>query len=121
MTLTSPEDQIYEWNEQVGSIIFNRLVYHAVDDAGNEFIYNEIMLQNVALEAENFTFFVVQKPMSVLGVEPIESLEYDVDSQLLFVNGQLAIMTDEKPSSVIMTTADNPNLLKTIQDTTMSP
>ncbi|MHA1929261.1 MAG: hypothetical protein ACTSV2_11865, partial [Candidatus Thorarchaeota archaeon] len=118
MTLVSPEDQIYEWNEQLGSIVFNRLVYHVVDAEGNEFVYNEITLQNVALEAESITFFVAQRPMSVLGVEPIESIEYDIDSHLLFVNGQLALMTDEKPSSVIMTTADNPNLLETIQDTT---
>ncbi|MHA1480821.1 MAG: hypothetical protein ACTSQZ_05320 [Candidatus Thorarchaeota archaeon] len=116
MTLISPEDQHYEWTTQVGSVIFKRLVYHATDDSGKEYIYNEISLQNVALESTDFTFFAAQRPMSIVGVEPIESLEYDSDKRLLFVNGFLSLMIDSAPSSVVMGTANNPNLIQVISD-----
>jgi len=116
MALISPEDQHYEWTTQIGSIIFRRLVYHATDDSGKEYIYNEISLQNVSLESTDFTFFAAQRPMSNVGVEPIESLGYDPEKRALFVNGFLSLMIDTPPTSVVMSTANNPNLIQVISD-----
>jgi hypothetical protein len=113
LQLFSPDDQIYEWSTSIGPIEYSRLIYH-VSENEEEAIFNEIQLKNVSLEKVKFTFYVAIRPTSVLGVEPIESLEYDPTTSCVYSNGVLALMTDQQPVSVIFSTADNPNLLSSI-------
>jgi hypothetical protein len=113
LQLYTPDDQIYEWSTSIGPIEFSRLIYH-VSENEDEAIFNEIQLKNVSLEEVKFTFYVAIRPTSVLGVEPIESLEYNPTESCVYSNGLLALMTDQQPVSVILSTADNPNLLSSI-------
>lgn len=99
LRLVSSDDQVYEWKTHSKSIEFTRLVYHVVKD-GAEYIYNEINLQNHDLDNAKFTFYALIRPMSVLGFEPIESIQYDAKRRQLYVNGLLALMFDASPIAV---------------------
>ena len=101
LRLVSTEDQLYEWRTDIHSVEFVRLLYHAEDD-GVEYVHNEIVLRNIALEDTTITFYTVLRPMSVLGFEPIESLEFDAQTNQVFVNEQLAIHADIAPSAVYL-------------------
>ncbi|MFX1416474.1 MAG: hypothetical protein ACFFC0_06655, partial [Promethearchaeota archaeon] len=57
------------------------------------------------------TFYLAVRPLSVRGVEPIESLAFHPEKRHLYANGLLAVVLDKEPNSVVMTTADNTNLL----------
>ena len=61
--LVSSEDQLYEWRTEIKSVEFVRLVYH-VKKGDEEFLFNEIMLRNIALEKTEATFYVSVRPMS---------------------------------------------------------
>jgi hypothetical protein len=100
LKLVSSEDQVYEWTTYIRSVEFTRLVYHVVRD-GVEYIYNEINLRNHGLEDTKFTFFVLVRPMSVLGVEPIEHIQYEASGQRLYVNRLLALLFDKMPDGVL--------------------
>jgi hypothetical protein len=100
LKLVSSEDQVYEWKTDVKSTEFTRLVYHVTRD-GAEYIYNEIILRNHGLENAQFTFFVLVRPMSVLGIEPIESIQYDASHQQLYINRLLALMFGKMPDAVV--------------------
>jgi hypothetical protein len=99
LKLLSSEDQVYEWKTHIKSVEFTRLVYHVKKD-GAEYIYNEINLINHGLEDTKFTYYVVIRPMSVLGVEPIELIEYSTADRRVYVNGLLALMFDKVPVAV---------------------
>ncbi|TFG29288.1 hypothetical protein EU528_09905 [Candidatus Thorarchaeota archaeon] len=109
LKLVSTEDQLYEWTTQIKSVEFTRLVYHVMKD-NSEYVYNEIVLRNIGLEKTTFSFFVAVRPMSPLGIEPIEISEYDTTRQMLFVNGNLALMVNKSPSASVMGAADDPTL-----------
>jgi len=115
LVLLSTEDQIYEWKTQLGPVGFSRLVYHVKQDR-SEAVYNEIQIRNLSLVGVTFTFYCVLRPMSVRGVEPIEAIEYDSPRRAVYANGMLAILLDHDPYSILMTTADNPNLVKTMNE-----
>ncbi|MGY5874664.1 MAG: hypothetical protein RTU30_02865 [Candidatus Thorarchaeota archaeon] len=106
LSLVSPADQVFEWSASTGPISFTRLIYHATQGE-KEAIYNEVFIQNRALEDVAFTFYVALRPMSALGVEPIEDIEYISSTRELYSNGLLALVVEESPSSTIMDTADN--------------
>jgi hypothetical protein len=99
LKLVSSEDQVYEWKTHIKSVEFTRLVYHVEKD-GVEYIYNEINLRNHGLERTKFTFYVLIRPMSVLGVEPIELIEYNAKNRNLYVNRFLSLMFDKVPDAV---------------------
>ncbi len=99
--LVSTEDQLYEWTRHIGSIEFNRLIYH-VKKNQNEFIYNEVVLRNNGLEKATITFFVVIRPMSVFGFEPIERIEFDSESRAIFVNNHLSLMFTNNPHTIFL-------------------
>ena len=99
--LVSTDDQLYEWKKHLESIEFNRLIYH-VKKNENEFIYNEVVLRNHGLEEATITFFLVIRPMSVLGFEPIERIELQSESRLVFVNDYLSLILEKEPQAVIM-------------------
>ena len=109
LSLISPEDQLYEWSTTAGSVDFSRLMYH-VEFEKFEAILNEVHLKNRTLDSTNFTFYVALRPMSSLGVEPIETLVYDENSGRLYANGYLALVLHQKPTAVYMSTADDRNL-----------
>ncbi|MFW9932050.1 MAG: hypothetical protein ACFFDR_05275 [Candidatus Thorarchaeota archaeon] len=111
--LVSLEDQMYEWIIAIGPVTFQRLVYHAAK-GDQEFIINEINIQNAALEPVDFTFFAALRPTSVNGVLPISSLVYDPSTLCLYSNEYLAIKLDRSPSTLAMSTFDDPNLEQTI-------
>ncbi len=115
LVLLSTEDQIYEWKTQLGPVEFSRLVYHVKQDR-SEAVYNEIQIRNLSLVGVTFTFYCVLRPMSVRGVEPIEAIEYDSPRRAVYANGLLAVLLDHDPYSILMTTADNPNLIKTMSE-----
>ncbi len=110
LRLVSPEDQVYEWSITLGPIEFTRLIYY-VNDGNNEAVFNEVKVRNLALEEKNFDFVVILKPLSPLGFEPIESIEFDSANNVLYSNGCLACLMNEAPSAVAITTCDNPNLI----------
>jgi hypothetical protein len=114
LSLISSNDQIYEWTSSIGSIDFSRLIYHAEHNT-SEFILNEIHVKNRTLKPINFTFYVAVRPMSFLGVEPIESITYDDKLGKLYVNGFLTLIHQIKPTAVFLSTADDPNLLRLIK------
>ncbi|MFW9910467.1 MAG: hypothetical protein ACFFEF_18065, partial [Candidatus Thorarchaeota archaeon] len=114
LNLVSIDDQIYEWNAEKRAIELDRLIYHAEDD-NKEYIINEIVLRNVSLEDASFTFFVVLRPFSIRGVEPIETLAFDTSKNSLYANGLLALVADRGPSSIIMDVFDNPDLINAVQ------
>ncbi|MFW9835440.1 MAG: hypothetical protein ACFFEK_15675, partial [Candidatus Thorarchaeota archaeon] len=85
LRLVSSEDQLYEWKTDVRSVEFTRLVFHAEHDE-IEYLYNEIVVKNIALEETSITFYVVIRPMSVLGFEPIEHVKFDYETNKVYVN-----------------------------------
>ncbi|TFH08878.1 MAG: hypothetical protein E4H14_05580 [Candidatus Thorarchaeota archaeon] len=113
MKLVSTEDQLYEWKVQIKSVEFVRLVYHIMKD-NSEYVYNEIILRNLGLEKATCSFCIVVRPMSPLGVEPIETIEYDSSRQTLFVNDNLALMVNKKPTAIVMCEGNDPDLPKTV-------
>ena len=117
LSLVSPEDQIFEWKTIRGPIEFSRHIYH-VSRNGKEAVYNEVLVKNHSLTRASFIFHAVLRPMSVRGVEPIETLEFDKEKCNLYANGLLAFSTDVQPSSVVLSTGDNPNLSEAIMTQT---
>ncbi|MBD3404719.1 MAG: hypothetical protein GF411_01130 [Candidatus Lokiarchaeota archaeon] len=117
--LISSSDQIYQWTKQVGAVQFTRYVYHT-KRGDKEAIVNEIHLQNLSMEKLTCSFYIALRPLSVLGVEPISSTHFDEQKGALFGNRELAIIAKTKPTSVIMQSADNPNLPDNIVQTSNS-
>jgi len=109
LKLVSTQDQLYEWKTQIKSVEFARLVYHVTKD-NSEYVFNEIILRNLGLEKTTFSFYAVVRPMSPLGVELIETAEYDSKRKNLFVNNNLAFMVNKKPSAIIMSEGDDVDL-----------
>ena len=109
LKLVSTEDQLYEWKTQIKSVEFARLVYHVTKD-NSEYVYNEIIIRNQGLEKTTFSFYAVVRPMSPLGIELIEAAEYNSSKRMLFVNSNLALMVDKKPSAIIMCEGDDVDL-----------
>ncbi|MFW9892075.1 MAG: hypothetical protein ACFFFO_07735 [Candidatus Thorarchaeota archaeon] len=114
LRLVSSEDQLYEWRTEIKSIDFVRLIYH-VKQGDEEFLYNEIVLRNIALEMKEITFYVVIRPMDPWGIDPIEDIRYDEEQNRVIVNGIPALQFDNSPSSVILTEADNEDIPELIQ------
>ncbi|MHA2353172.1 MAG: hypothetical protein ACXABX_08645, partial [Candidatus Thorarchaeota archaeon] len=114
LKLVSPEDQLYEWRTDVQSVEFTRLLYHVKRD-GVEHLHNEVILKNIDLEKTTLTFFVVLRPMSVLGFEPIEDLEFNASTNQLIANKFLALQADMAPSAVYMIEADDVTIPEIIQ------
>lgn len=110
MNLVSVDDQMYEWKIALGPIEFDRLLYHVVE-GDKEYIFNEIVLRNVSLEPQEFTFYVSMRPFSIRGVEPIESINSNEKGTHLFVNSTLALIADRPPDVLVMDSFDNPNLM----------
>jgi len=115
LKLVSSDDQVYEWKAHIKSVEFTRLVYHVVR-ADAEYIYNEINLRNHDLNNTKFTFYVLIRPMSVLGIEPIESIQYDASRRRLYVNGNLALMFDTMPFAVVIGEAFDPEFPQTVMN-----
>ena len=113
LKLVSTEDQLYEWRTQIKSVEFTRLVYHVTKD-NLEYIHNEIVLRNHGLEKTTFTFYAIVRPMSPLGVEPIEMVDYDNSRQKLFVNGNLAMMVNKKPAAIVICEGNDEDLPTTV-------
>jgi len=113
LTLLSAEDQVYEWRTSLGPVEFSRLVYHSSEE-NNEAIYNEIQIRNISLERAKLTFYVAVRPMSVKGMEPIETAEYNQSKKTVYTNGLFAMRMAREPKSVYMTMADNPELATVI-------
>ncbi len=107
--LVSSEDQLYEWRTEIKSVEFVRLVYH-VKKGDEEFLYNEIMLRNIALEKTEATFYVAVRPISPWGVDPIEEIEYNKSKNRIIVNGIPALQFAIPPSVVILAEADNEDI-----------
>jgi hypothetical protein len=114
LKLVSPEDQLYEWKTDIQSVYFVRLLYHVEQD-GAEYIYNEVIMKNIALEETKTTFYTTLRPMSVLGFEPIEKVEYDKKTNQIFANDVLAIHFDITPSSVYIVEANDTKITEVIQ------
>ncbi|MFW9966980.1 MAG: hypothetical protein ACFFEA_07485 [Candidatus Thorarchaeota archaeon] len=117
LTLISPEDQIFEWKVIRGPIEFSRHIYHVVDN-DEEAVYNEILVKNHSLNEASFVFYAALRPMSVRGVEPIETLEFDKAKRRLYANDFLAFSVDKSPDSIVLTTGDNPKLSETVMTQT---
>ena len=117
LNLLSSQDQLYEWEMTTGPVTFSRMIYH-VSEGDNEAVFNEVLLTNRALEAVKFTFYVALRPMSARGVEPIEKIEYDEAKSTLYSNGLVALIVNRAPAAVVMSNADNPNLIETAMVTT---
>ncbi|MHA2021628.1 MAG: hypothetical protein ACW96N_07930, partial [Candidatus Thorarchaeota archaeon] len=117
LTLISPEDQIFEWKVIRGPIEFSRHIYHVIN-GDDEAVYSEILVKNHSLTEACFVFYAVLRPMSVRGVEPIETLEFDKENCRLYANGMLAFSVDKRPDSVVLSTGDNPNLPETVMTQT---
>ncbi len=111
MNLVSVDDQMYEWKIASGPIEFDRLLYH-VDEDDKEYIFHEIVLRNVSLEPQEFTFYVSIRPFSIRGVEPIEAISSNENGTRIFVNNTLAMIADRPPAALVMDTFDNSNLLE---------
>ncbi|KXH76146.1 MAG: hypothetical protein AM326_07605 [Candidatus Thorarchaeota archaeon SMTZ-45] len=114
LKLISSEDQLYEWKTDVQSVEFTRLIYH-VEQQGMEYLYNEVILKNIALEEATITFYFTLRPMSVLGFEPIETLEFDAKNNLIFANDQPALQVDIDPSAVYLVEANDITIPEVIQ------
>lgn len=114
LRLVSTEDQLYEWKLDIQSVDFTRLVYYVEQD-GAEYIFNEVVLKNIALEESTITFFAVLRPMSVLGVEVIESLEFDDKTNRVFANNLIALKADIAPSAVYLVEANDKEVLEVLQ------
>ncbi|MHA2433952.1 MAG: hypothetical protein ACXADO_12040 [Candidatus Thorarchaeota archaeon] len=109
LAMISPEDQVLEWKHVQSPVEFTRLIYHSCNGE-HEYIYNEILVKNNSLKDALITFYVTVRPLSVRGVEPLESLAFHAEKRHLYANGLLAVVMDKQPNSVMMTTADNTNL-----------
>ncbi|MFX1602582.1 MAG: hypothetical protein ACFFCK_03795, partial [Promethearchaeota archaeon] len=109
LVLISPEDQVLEWKHVQSPVEFTRLIYHSCNGE-HEYVYNEILVKNNSLMEALITFYVAIRPLSVRGVEPIESLTFHPEKRHLYANSLLAVVLDKDPDSVVMTTADNTNL-----------
>ena len=114
LKLVSTNDQLYEWDTYVESVQFTRLLYH-VDKGDLEFLYNEVVLRNIALEDASISFYVCIRPMSVLGFEPIENLEFNAKANQVFVNEHLALHAELAPSTVYMVMANDVTIPEVIQ------
>ena len=114
LSLVSTEDQLYEWKTDVKSVNFTRLLYHVEKD-DIEYLFNEIVLKNIALEDTTINFYAVIRPMSVLGFEAIENLEFDSETNCIFANGILALKVDIAPTAVYLFEANNNAVLEEIQ------
>ncbi|MGY5864224.1 MAG: hypothetical protein RTV41_06435 [Candidatus Thorarchaeota archaeon] len=117
LRLVSSEDQLYEWHTEIKSVEFVRMVYH-VKQGDEEFVYNEVLLRNIALEKTETTFFVAVRPMSPWGVDPLEKIEFDKSENRVIVNGIPALNFDIPPTAVILTESDNENLPDIIRAST---
>ncbi len=106
LRLVSTEDQLYEWKTHIQSVDFTRLVYH-VEDQDIDYLYNEIILKNISLERATMTFYFTLRPMSVMGFEPIETIEFDATNNQVFVNETLAVRFDTGPSAVYLVDAND--------------
>ena len=115
LKLVSTEDQIYEWKTQIESVEFTRHVSHITKD-NSEYVYNEITLRNHGLENATFSFYAVVRPMSPLGIELIETAKYDTKRAMLFVNGNLALMINTKPTAIIMGDGDDVDLPNAVKE-----
>jgi len=114
LSLVSSDDQVYEWKTYIKSVEFTRLVYHIrKDDA--EYVFNEVVLRNHGLEKTTFAFYVLMRPMSVLGVEPIELMEYDAERRCIYANGLLALLFDKSPSAILFGEADDPDFAEKVK------
>ena len=114
LKLVSPEDQLYEWGTDIKSVEFTRLLYHAQQD-GVEYLFNEVVLKNIALEETSLTFYAVLRPMSALGFEPIESLEFDAELNQITANESIALQVDISPSAVYMVEGNDTAIPEVIQ------
>jgi hypothetical protein len=114
LRLVSSEDQLYEWRTEAKSVEFVRLVYH-VKQGDEEFVYTEIVLRNIALEKTETTFFVVVRPMSPWGVDPLEKIEYDKSESRVIVNDIPALQVNIPPTAVILTESNNEDIPETIR------
>ena len=114
LKLVSTEDQLYEWKTDVQSVEFTRLLYHVEQD-GVEYLYNEAVMRNIALEKASMTFYAVLRPMSSLGFEPIENLEFDDKTNQVFANEILALQVDTAPSAVYLVDANDTSILEVIK------
>jgi hypothetical protein len=114
LKLVAPADQLYEWRTDVQSIEFTRLLYHVQQD-GVEYLFNEVILKNIALEETSLTFYAVLRPMSVLGFEPIETLEFDAKSNQVVANDSIALQVDISPSAVYLVEANDATIPVVIQ------
>jgi hypothetical protein len=118
LRLVSSEDQLYEWKTDVRSVEFTRLVFHAEHDE-IEYLYNEIVVKNIALEETSITFYVVVRPMSVLGFEPIEHVKFDDETNNIHVNDILALQVDTAPTAVYLVESNDANIPDLIQSDTL--
>ncbi|MFX1559355.1 MAG: hypothetical protein ACFFBL_02090, partial [Promethearchaeota archaeon] len=114
LKLVSSEDQLYEWKTDVKSVEFTRLLYHAEQD-GLEYLSNEVILKNIALEKTRVTFYAVLRPMSVLGFEPLENLEFDPVTNQILANESIALQVDMAPSAVYLVEANDTTIPDIIQ------
>jgi hypothetical protein len=114
LKLVSTEDQLYEWKTDVRSVEFVRLLYYAEED-GVEYLYNEVVLKNIALENTTITFYAVLRPMSVLGFEPIENLEFEASTNRVVANEILALQFNTAPSAVYLVEANDTTIPEIIQ------
>ncbi len=114
LKLVSTEDQLYEWKTDIQSVEFVRLLSHVEQD-GVEYLYNEVVLKNIALEKTTITFYVALRPMSVLGFEPIETLGFDATTNQISANDTLAFQVDTAPSAVYLVEANDITIPETIQ------
>jgi len=114
LELVSTEDQLYEWKTYIQSVEFTRLVYH-VEDQGVDFLYNEVVMKNISLEYAKLTFYFTLRPMSVLGFEPIETIEFDAKTNQINVNELLALQLDTAPSSFYLVNANDSSIPEIIQ------
>jgi hypothetical protein len=112
LRLISPEDQVYEWKIDVGPVAFTKLVYH-VKREGGEYIYNEIVLRNLGLEEAHGKFYVTIRPMSPMGFEPLESIEYRQGR--VIVNSRTALAFKASPSAVILGRANDEDLMRKVR------
>ncbi len=113
LELVSREDQMFEWRFIQDPVEFTRLIYH-VCNGEHEYIYNEVLVKNHSLKDTSISFYVVVRPMSARGVEPIEHLEFDGENRYLYTNGTLALVFDKQPNTLVMSTSDNINLPETL-------
>jgi len=106
LELHAQEDQVFYWNTAVGSVAFSRQIYH-VNEVDRESLYQEISVQNRSLEETIFTFYVVLRPVSVRGIEPVEVVEFDASNLALYLNERLTLKLDQEPSAIILGSADD--------------